>query len=333
MLIHIERVIVKSGKKAETAPIGWTMAGRAFVIRNRKELVDKWLPLFFRHGKFQSFTRKLYRWGFRQVAIPKQVAENTKELVFASPHFQRDNRELMVHMKSVTAAGLRRDQQLEQQLQEDAISEGAKLPSSAALAGQASSFASLLNNAAPPAAPLLRESSALLTPQGIASFAFSGQQQQAAQSLSAVHPLVQQLLLNQQQQRQQRQIQDNLVMNHFLQQLQISQHHQAAAAATTAGLPGLLAAPAVQESPLQLPSTTTTTPADPLQQLLQSLVGNTTNATPATRAAAAAIQLQTASNSRSNVSEPDRQLLEVLAQNFLGNLPPSSQSPPDASSN
>jgi hypothetical protein len=110
MLIHMEQSFTKSGKKVDDAPICWTLEGRAFVIRNREDLVKTWLPLFFRHGKFQSFTRKLYRWGFRQVNLPREESQEKRDLVFASPHFQREQRKLMVHMKSVTAASLRREQ-------------------------------------------------------------------------------------------------------------------------------------------------------------------------------------------------------------------------------
>lgn len=131
MLIYMDQEFAKSGKKAEEAPIGWTLEGRAFVIRNKENLVKDWMPLFFRHGKFQSFTRKLYRWGFRQVNLPKDTSSQEKrDLVFASPHFQRDKRELMVHMKSVTAASVRREQR------EQAYGES-KLPDNqAAMVGQ-----------------------------------------------------------------------------------------------------------------------------------------------------------------------------------------------------
>lgn len=122
MLIHIENVFAKSGKKTEEAPIGWTLDGRAFIIRSKDELVQNWLPQFFRHGKFQSFTRKLYRWGFRQVNLPRDASQEKRELVFANPQFQREKRSLMAHMKSVTAAGVRR-QQKEQQISESKLSD------------------------------------------------------------------------------------------------------------------------------------------------------------------------------------------------------------------
>mmetsp|Transcript_276 Transcript_276/g.573 ORF Transcript_276/g.573 Transcript_276/m.573 type:complete len:444 (+) Transcript_276:228-1559(+) len=121
MLIHIERVFAAAGKKDEDAPIGWTLNGRAFVIRSKEELVQSWLPTFFRQGKFQSFIRKLYRWEFRQVNLPRSSSQEERKFIFASPHFQRAKPSLMAHMRSVTAASVRREQE------EKVLSEG-KLP-------------------------------------------------------------------------------------------------------------------------------------------------------------------------------------------------------------
>ncbi|CAJ1946332.1 unnamed protein product [Cylindrotheca closterium] len=88
--------------------ISWVRDGHAFVIKDRQELVDSLLPLFFREGKFSSFTRKLYRWGFRQICIPKGGTKKDRDLMFGHEDFQRDNKSLMTEMRSVTAAGTRR---------------------------------------------------------------------------------------------------------------------------------------------------------------------------------------------------------------------------------
>eukprot|EP00980_Cylindrotheca_fusiformis_P007240 scaffold1525_cov142-Cylindrotheca_fusiformis.AAC.40 len=88
--------------------ISWARDGHTFIIRDRKELVDFLMPLFFRGGKFSSFTRKLYRWGFRQICVPKGGDKKNREMVFGHEHFQRDNKALMSDMRSVTAAGTRR---------------------------------------------------------------------------------------------------------------------------------------------------------------------------------------------------------------------------------
>jgi len=88
--------------------ISWVKDGHAFIIKDRKELVDNLLPLFFREGKFSSFTRKLYRWGFRQICIPKGGNKKDRDLLFGHEHFQREKKALMTEMRSVTAAGTRR---------------------------------------------------------------------------------------------------------------------------------------------------------------------------------------------------------------------------------
>jgi len=111
MLTHVDRVYSKEGKKGlETSPISWYHGGKAVVIRDKKEFASKWLPLFFRQAKFTSFTRKLYRWGFRQVHVPATVRQHNRDVViFGNDSFQRDNKGLLSSMRSVTAAGVRRE--------------------------------------------------------------------------------------------------------------------------------------------------------------------------------------------------------------------------------
>jgi hypothetical protein len=188
MLIHAERTTVTSGKRSDDAAIAWALGGRAFVIRDKERVVQKWLPLFFRHGKFQSFTRKLYRWGFRQVNLPREVSqESSRELVFASPHFQRDKKDLMAHMKSVTAAGLRRQKQQEQELAgESEASKQGEAKSQEFVSGPSFGF-----NAA----------SALLLQQrlmSLPSLSSLPQDAQSRQAFALLDPLTRQLLMSQQ---------------------------------------------------------------------------------------------------------------------------------------
>lgn len=111
MLTHIEKVEAKTGKKASA--VGWDEKGLAFFIRDKDTLVNHWLPLFFRQSKFSSFTRKLYRWGFRQVSVSGEPMTKTasQEMFFCNENFQRNRKSLMSNMRSVTAAGRRREQQ------------------------------------------------------------------------------------------------------------------------------------------------------------------------------------------------------------------------------
>mmetsp|Transcript_18180 Transcript_18180/g.25622 ORF Transcript_18180/g.25622 Transcript_18180/m.25622 type:complete len:429 (-) Transcript_18180:1399-2685(-) len=104
MLTYVEKIAKDNGQHPS---MSWTPDGRVFVIHNKEALVSNVLPLFFKQGKFASFTRKLYRWGFRQVSISLERSQR-KEMIFGHEYFQRDNKELMVKMRSVTAAGRRR---------------------------------------------------------------------------------------------------------------------------------------------------------------------------------------------------------------------------------
>jgi HSF-type DNA-binding len=108
-LTYVERECAKMGKPENSASIGWVLDGKAFVVRNNSKLYSSWLPLFFGQSKFSSFTRKLYRWGFRKINLAPQSAggTNTNTFFFGNENFQRDKKELLSNMKSVTAAKTR----------------------------------------------------------------------------------------------------------------------------------------------------------------------------------------------------------------------------------
>jgi hypothetical protein len=110
LLLHVDKIVDKSGKKIEDIPISWTTDGLSFVIRDKANLVSHWLPQFFKKGKFSSFTRKLYRWGFRQVNINETQTQSQGAMFFGNDNFQRDNKVLLANMRSITAAGRRREQ-------------------------------------------------------------------------------------------------------------------------------------------------------------------------------------------------------------------------------
>jgi hypothetical protein len=107
MLMHVEKECAKSGRKPGHAPIAWIPDGKSFVIRSKEKLVSDLLPQFFRQGKFSSFTRKLYRWGFRQVNMQRD--RQPQAMYFGNEFFQRDNKALLSKMRSTTAAGIRRE--------------------------------------------------------------------------------------------------------------------------------------------------------------------------------------------------------------------------------
>ena len=85
--------------------VTWLEDGKSFIIRNPDEFTRKVLPKFFKATKFSSFTRKLYRWGFRQV---NRGIGPDDPIIFGNEFFQRDAEELMTKMRSITAASTRK---------------------------------------------------------------------------------------------------------------------------------------------------------------------------------------------------------------------------------
>ena len=92
----------------ESFCIAWLPDGLSFVIRNPDEFTRTVVVKFFKATKFSSFTRKLYRWGFRQV---NRGIGPEDPIIFGNDHFQRDNLELMTQMRSITAATIRKQEE------------------------------------------------------------------------------------------------------------------------------------------------------------------------------------------------------------------------------
>jgi hypothetical protein len=108
MLTHVEKECSESGRNSGDCCVSWTGDGQAFAIRNKAEFLTRLLPLFFGQSKFPSFTRKLYRWGFRQISQLPGFAKQPNDMIFGHEYFKRDNKKLLVNMRSITAAGTRR---------------------------------------------------------------------------------------------------------------------------------------------------------------------------------------------------------------------------------
>jgi HSF-type DNA-binding len=109
-LTHVERECARLGKPENEESIGWVLDGKAFTVLNMKQFCETWLPVFFGQSKFSSFTRKLYRWGFRKInvaSIPNRSAYPENALFFGNECFQRDDKALLASMESVTAAKTR----------------------------------------------------------------------------------------------------------------------------------------------------------------------------------------------------------------------------------
>lgn len=110
MLVQAEREISPSGEgegsAQERACIAWTIDGKAIVIRDKEELFKTILPIAHCKSKlYSSFTRKLYRWGFRRVRLG---GETRNEIIFSHPLFKRDDKPLVTLMRSVSAEGVKR---------------------------------------------------------------------------------------------------------------------------------------------------------------------------------------------------------------------------------
>jgi hypothetical protein len=89
----------------EECCVAWLPDGKSFIIRNPDEFTRQLVPKYFKATKFSSFTRKLYRWGFRQV---NRGIGPDDPIIFGNEHFQRENAEQMAKMRSITAAGTRK---------------------------------------------------------------------------------------------------------------------------------------------------------------------------------------------------------------------------------
>jgi len=80
--------------------VAWTHGGSAFVVQDPDAFTKDVVPRFFKATKFASFTRKLYRWGFRQ--INRGSTNPTDPMIFSNESFHRDHKYLMANMRSTT---------------------------------------------------------------------------------------------------------------------------------------------------------------------------------------------------------------------------------------
>lgn len=82
--------------------VAWLPDGNSFLVRDPAEFTRSVIPKFFKQSKFQSFARKLYRWGFRQFTS-KDVDGTSAPLdavAFSAPCFKRDAKHELINMKS-----------------------------------------------------------------------------------------------------------------------------------------------------------------------------------------------------------------------------------------
>jgi hypothetical protein len=68
----------------------WSPDGKHFTINNKEKLSVHVLKRFFKDSKFDSFQRKLYRWGFKQVTSKRGSCGQGGDLSFYADGFERD---------------------------------------------------------------------------------------------------------------------------------------------------------------------------------------------------------------------------------------------------
>ncbi len=96
---------VENLNAGENFCVAWCEDGKSFVINHPDDFTRKIVPLFFKTSKptkWSSFTRKLYRWGFRQM---NRGIGPDDPIIFGNEFFQRDKEELIAKMRSVTSSG------------------------------------------------------------------------------------------------------------------------------------------------------------------------------------------------------------------------------------
>mmetsp|Transcript_22247 Transcript_22247/g.36564 ORF Transcript_22247/g.36564 Transcript_22247/m.36564 type:complete len:400 (-) Transcript_22247:84-1283(-) len=68
--------------------ISWMPSGDAFGIHKQKEFESEIIPKYFRQARFNSFVRKLNRWGFHRVS--KNTSHLGGSIIFRREDFKRD---------------------------------------------------------------------------------------------------------------------------------------------------------------------------------------------------------------------------------------------------
>jgi len=75
-----------------SAILRWQPAGDSFAIYNTSEFVDIIMSTHFQRAKFDSFTRRMHRWGFRQMESVEEKMKGT--VIYKCKSFLRDKPEL-----------------------------------------------------------------------------------------------------------------------------------------------------------------------------------------------------------------------------------------------
>jgi hypothetical protein len=80
--------------------ITWLPSGKSFCIMNKEAFTRKILPTYFKESKFESFSRRLKRWGFTKVYTASQ-----KKIVITHELFQNGRLDLCQMMNARASQG------------------------------------------------------------------------------------------------------------------------------------------------------------------------------------------------------------------------------------
>lgn len=69
--------------------ITWLPSGKSFCILDKERFTKNVLPTYFREAKFESFSRRIKRWGFR-----KMYTTGLKQVIYTHDLFQKDRLDL-----------------------------------------------------------------------------------------------------------------------------------------------------------------------------------------------------------------------------------------------
>lgn len=72
--------------------VTWLPHGKGFIILQKKRFASEVMPLYFKHSKFTSFTRKLNRWGFTR------VTRGPESGAYYHKYFQRGDHHMCLQM-------------------------------------------------------------------------------------------------------------------------------------------------------------------------------------------------------------------------------------------
>lgn len=91
----------------------WTEAGDMFVVKDQNELANTYIPQYFDHNKFPSFSRQLNFYGFRKVSPKLGSTQTSKYVTFHHAKFHRDYPERLQEIQRTTTKNIKKKKMIE----------------------------------------------------------------------------------------------------------------------------------------------------------------------------------------------------------------------------